>query len=80
MKQILFIFALIWSLRVSAEEVIPPLPEHYFNDYANVVSPATAERLNTTLSNYERESSDQIVVAVFQKMQSDAPIRACFQN
>lgn len=58
-----------------ADAIIPPPPSHYFNDYANVVSPATASRLNTTLANYERESSDQIVVAIFPYMQSDEPIK-----
>jgi uncharacterized protein len=56
-------------------EVIPPAPTHYFNDYASVVSPATASRLNSLLEEHERQSSDQIVVAVFPKMQSAAPIK-----
>jgi len=58
-----------------AVEVIPPPPAHYFNDYANVVSSATASRLDSMLEDYERQSSDQIVVVVFPKMQSDAPIK-----
>jgi hypothetical protein len=65
----------MWCLCAVADEVIPPLPTHYFNDYAHVVSSTNAALLDATLENYERESSDQIVVAVFQKMQSDAPIR-----
>ena len=56
-------------------EVIPPPPAHYFNDYAGVVSSATSSRLNSLLENHERQSSDQIVVAVFSKMQSDAPVK-----
>ena len=75
MKQWLVVFGLMWCLCASAEEVIPPAPAHHFNDYANVVSSATASRLNTTLEDYERQSSDQIVVAIFPKMQSDAPIK-----
>ena len=59
---------------VFAAEVIPPAPARYFNDYANVVSSATATRLNTTLENFERESSSQIVVVIFTKMQSDSSI------
>lgn len=58
-----------------AVEVIPPPPTHYFNDYAGVVSTATASRLNSLLENHERETSDQIVVAVFQKMQSTSPVK-----
>ena len=57
-----------------AAEVIPPAPARYFNDYANVVSSASATRLNTTLENFERESSSQVVVAIFAKMQSDSSI------
>ena len=53
---------------------MPPAPAQYFNDYASVVSPATASQLNQTLENFERQTSDQIVVAVFPKMQSDSSI------
>jgi uncharacterized protein len=75
MKQLLVMFGLLWCLSAAADEVIPPVPTLYFNDYANVVSATNAALLNSTLENYERESSDQIVVAVFPKMQSDAPIK-----
>jgi uncharacterized protein len=53
---------------------MPPAPARYFNDYANVVSPATASQLNQTLEDFERSSSSQILVAVFPKMQSDSSI------
>ncbi len=56
-------------------EVIPPPPAHYFNDYAGVLSSATVSRLDSMLENHERETLDQIVVAVFPKMQSDAPVK-----
>src|SRR5262249_15071240 len=55
-------------------EVIPPKPERYFNDYAGVVSKEAANRFNEDLAQFERETSDQVVVAVFQKMQSDSDI------
>jgi uncharacterized protein len=68
------ILILLFGFRLFAQEVIPPPPAAYFNDYANVVSPATAAQLNRTLENFERQTSDQIVVAVFPKMQSDSSI------
>ncbi|MGN6641842.1 MAG: TPM domain-containing protein [Verrucomicrobiota bacterium] len=74
MKRFGFILILAFCFRALAAEVIPPAPTKYFNDYAGVVSPATAEQLNRTLENFERESSDQILVAVFPKMQSDSSI------
>jgi uncharacterized protein len=55
-------------------EVIPPAPKEYFNDYAHVVSPATAGQLNQKLADFERQTSSQIVVAVYPKMQSDSSI------
>lgn len=72
MKRLLVIllFALCWP--VVATEVIPPAPALYFNDYANVTRPETAARLNQTLEDFERQSSCQIVVAVFPKLQTDS--------
>src|SRR5438093_8115137 len=59
---------------LTAAEVIPPKPNRYFNDYAGVVPKAAADRFNEQLAQFERETSDQVVVAVFPKMQSDSDI------
>jgi uncharacterized protein len=59
---------------VSAAEVIPPKPAAYFNDYAGVVSKEAGLRFNEELAQFERETSNQIVVAIFPKMQSDSDI------
>jgi uncharacterized protein len=55
-------------------EVIPPKPDRYFNDYAGVVSKEAAYHFNEQLAQFERETSDQVVVAVFPKMQSESDI------
>jgi uncharacterized protein len=68
------ILVLLWGFRLLADEVIPPTPTAYFNDYANAVSGGTAARLNFVLEDYERQTSEQIVVAIFPKMQSDSSI------
>jgi uncharacterized protein len=57
-----------------AAEVIPPPPATYFNDYANIVSREAAERFNAQLAQFERDTSNQIVVAVFPKMETDSDI------
>ena len=62
------------TLPLFAAEVIPPAPAKYFNDYANVVRTDTADHLNVALESCEKETSSQIVVAVFPKMQSDSSI------
>jgi len=57
-----------------AAEVIPAAPPAYFNDYASVVSAATATSLNSKLDQFERETSNQIVVAIYPTMQSDSSV------
>lgn len=76
MKQIAFCLATFVALAfdLRAAEVIPPKPAGYFNDYAGVVSKAAAQNFNEQLAQFERDTSNQIVVAVFPKMQSDSSI------
>lgn len=73
---VLLIAALLRSLTIESQaaEVIPPKPDRYFNDYAGVVSKEAAYRFNEQLAQFERETSDQVVVAVFPKMQTDSDI------
>ena len=70
MKHLSIFLLAAWCWAAGAAEVIPPVPAQWFNDYAGVVSPATAARLNQTLQDFERETSSQILVAIFQKMES----------
>ncbi len=62
------------AINSKAAEVIPPKPAAYFNDYAGVVSKEAANRFNEQLAQFERDTSNQVVVAVFPKMQSDSEI------
>jgi uncharacterized protein len=64
----------LFAITAHAAELIPPKPAGYFNDYAGVVSKEAASRFNEQLAHFERETSDQVVVAVFPKMQSDSDI------
>jgi uncharacterized protein len=66
--------ALLLAVNCQAAEVIPPKPDRYFNDYASVVSKSAALRFNEQLAQFERETSDQVVVAIFPKMQSESDI------
>src|SRR5215470_15059241 len=65
---------ILFAISGHAAEVIPPKPAGYFNDYAGVVSKETAYRFNDQLAQFERDTSNQVVVAVFPKMQSDSDI------
>jgi uncharacterized protein len=68
------VFTALLAIQLEAAEVIPPKPDRYFNDYAGVVSQEAGRRFNEQLAQFERETSDQVVVAIFPKMQSDSDI------
>lgn len=57
-----------------AAEVIPPAPQRHFNDHANVVPRDAAERLDRKLADFERQTTNQVLVVVYPKMQSDSSI------
>jgi uncharacterized protein len=71
-----FVFALVLcnGLSLMAAEQIPAAPARYFNDYARVVSPAVAEQLNAKLEQFERDSSNQLLVVIYPKMESDSSV------
>jgi uncharacterized protein len=63
-----------WALAAHAQEVIPPSPPAHFNDYASLVTASTASTLDNELNEFERTTSNQIVVAIYPAMQSDSSI------
>jgi uncharacterized protein len=74
MRRLPIILLLTWCWAALAAEVIPPAPTHFFNDFAGVTQPATQDRLDRTLEEFERQSSCQIWVVVFPTMQTDSSI------
>src|SRR5579871_6742556 len=74
MKLLCIIVALVAAFGAVAVEVMPPKPTQYFNDYAHVVSAATAADLNRQLEQFERDTSSQILVALYPKMDSDSSV------
>jgi uncharacterized protein len=65
---------LLGAIALRAAEVMPPKPPGYFNDAAGVVSKEAALRFNEQLAQFERDTSNQIVVAVYPKMETDSSI------
>src|SRR5262252_2032133 len=57
---------------VGAALPIPPAPDHRINDYAGVLSAAERTRLEDLLRARERESSNQIVVAIFRSLEGES--------
>lgn len=71
---VLLLGVLLSVVPAFAAEVIPPAPTSYFNDNAGVVSTSTARELNAKLDRFERDTSNQVLVAIYPKMQSDSSI------
>ncbi len=71
---LLVLLALLCTGTLRAAETLPAVPTRYFNDYAHVVSPGTVDRLNTELETLEKESSNQILVAIYPKMETESSI------
>lgn len=74
LRLLLVAAALAAGAGLRAAEKIPSVPPRYFNDYAGTVSTQTANSLNSQLEQYERESSNQLLVAVYPKMESDSSV------
>src|SRR5258708_3209343 len=70
-----FLFLCLFvSAALFAADELPPKPARYFNDYAGMVSPATASALNEQLAQFERATSNQILVAIFNRLPESAAL------
>jgi len=69
------------ALPARAAEVIPPSPDpHHIVDQAGVLSPGTLAGVDRELADFERASSNQLVVAIYPTMQSQDDIAAYAQR
>ena len=48
---------------------IPEKPEHYVNDYISLLSSESREKMETTLAEFEKANSTQVVVAIFDSLE-----------
>ncbi len=78
MKAFIRFLVLATGLAVGAglrgAETIPPAPAQYFNDYANAVPAQVGRELNAQLEQFERDSSNQLLVAIYPTMASDSSV------
>ncbi len=58
------------ALTVARAEELPPAPKGYFNDYAGVISESKRHDLNERLAKFDKSTTNQVVVAIFPKMDS----------
>ena len=70
-----FLVVLLWlSIFIAKAEVLPPTPPRYFNDFASVVSSSTTAQLNQKLEQFDRETSTQVIVAIYPEMETESSI------
>jgi uncharacterized protein len=63
-------------LPAQAAEVIPPTPKQYVTDESRVLSQGAVNALDQQLDKFERDTSNQLVVAIYPHMQSNDDIDA----
>lgn len=52
----------------------PPAPKRYVEDKASLLAPAAAESLNKRLEDYEKSTSNQVVVAIYPSLPPGAEL------
>jgi uncharacterized protein len=60
--------------KASGEETLPPAPRQFVTDEAGAISPGLLAQLNQRLDAFERQTSNQIVVAVYPKLPEGASL------
>jgi uncharacterized protein len=73
-RGLLTFFAALFAFAARAAETIPPAPPNHFNDYARIVRADTARQLDAELTQFERDTSNQLLVAIYPHMPSDSSI------
>jgi uncharacterized protein len=68
-KKILFLFPILFLFSKIYPLEIPERPLGRVSDYAKILRPEEVSTLEAILSNYERETSNQIVIAIFNSLE-----------
>jgi uncharacterized protein len=59
---------------------LPAKPAHYFNDYASLIDATTAQQLDQRLQDFERQTSNQILVVIYPSLPADATLEDYTQD
>jgi len=68
------LICLIQSAGVIRAADIPPRPSGYFNDLDSLVKKSTAQQLNRELSDFEHQTSNQLIVVIISKLPTGVTI------
>ena len=58
----------------------PAKPARYFNDYAALIDPRTAQQLDQRLEDFERQTSNQILVVIYPCLPADSSVEDFTQD
>ncbi|HKD10802.1 MAG TPA: TPM domain-containing protein, partial [Thermoanaerobaculia bacterium] len=58
-------------LGAAKEDLLPPKPSRYVTDRAGVLSPDRAEALNARLEQFEKDTSNQLLIWIDRKIPDD---------
>src|SRR6201994_54432 len=75
---LLVVFGLLVMQSMATD--VPAKPAHYFNDYASLVDSQTAQQLEQKLQDFERQTSNQILVVIYPSLPEDASIEDFTQD
>jgi uncharacterized protein len=59
---------------------VPATPTRYFNDYASLIDSQTAQQLEQKLQDFERQTSNQILVVIYPSLPADTSIEDFTQD
>ena len=59
---------------------VAPKPAHYFNDYASLIDSRTAQQLDQGLEDFERQTSNQILVVIYKSLPPDVALEDFTQD
>jgi uncharacterized protein len=71
MRKALWIFLLLACGVALAADPLPPKPARYVEDKAGLLNAQTRDAINAKLEAFERETSSQVLVAIFPKVPPD---------
>lgn len=71
-KQLLLVLCFLCASATAFALTVPERPDGYVNDYAGLLSAAARARLEQRLGEFERSTSNQVVVAVFPSLEAES--------
>lgn len=72
MARIGLTFATALLATAAAALEVPPVPDHYFTDYAGVVPQQRATEVEATLAAIERDTGHQVIAVVFRSLEEES--------